>query len=59
EKDPVMGWAGSGDTLSQVRLTFDSQEDAISYAKREGLEYRVSHPKERTIKPKSYADNFR
>ena len=26
--DPLMGWTGSGDTQAQVRLTFDSKEDA-------------------------------
>lgn len=54
-----MGWAGSGDMLGQVRLTFDTQEDAIAYAKREGLDYRLAPTHNRTIKAKSYADNFR
>lgn len=58
-QDPVMGWAGSGDMLGQVRLTFDSQEEAIAYAKREGLDYRLAPTHDRTIKAKSYADNFR
>lgn len=58
-KDPVMGWAGSGDMLGQVRLTFESQADAIAYAKREDLEYRLAPIHDRTVKAKSYADNFR
>ncbi|MEM6682818.1 MAG: ETC complex I subunit [Pseudomonadota bacterium] len=58
-KDPVMGWAGSGDTLEQVRLTFATQAEAIAYAKREGLAYRIVPVHDRTLKPKSYADNFR
>lgn len=59
QKDPLMGWAGSGDMLGQVRLTFDTQEEAIAYAKRSGIAYRITPTHDRTIKPKSYADNFR
>ncbi|MEO0410625.1 MAG: ETC complex I subunit [Pseudomonadota bacterium] len=58
EKDPLMGWAGSGDMLSQVKLTFDTQEDAIAYAKRKGLSYRIAPVKDRKVKAKSYAANF-
>jgi len=58
-QDPVMGWAGSGDTLGQVRLTFTTQADAIAYAKRKGLHYRVAPAHDRSLKAKSYADNFR
>ena len=30
--DPLMGWTGSGDTQSQVRLTFPSKDAAKAYA---------------------------
>ena len=30
--DPLMGWAGSGDTRQQVQLRFASCEDAQAYA---------------------------
>ncbi len=58
--DDLMGWIGSKDTLNQVRLRFSTKEEAIAYAEREDLAYRVftDRPK-RDIKPKSYADNFR
>ena len=56
--DSLMGWSGSGDTTTQMRLRFDTSEEAVAYAKRNGLEYSVDQPKERVIKPKSYADNF-
>lgn len=60
EIDPLMGWIGSGDTSNQLRLRFDSKEEAIAYAERQGLSYRVfaDRPR-RDIRPKSYADNFR
>lgn len=57
--DPVMGYTSSADMRQQVKLTFDSQEQAEAYAVREGIEYRVIQPKEATRKAVSYSDNFR
>jgi len=58
ETDPLMGWTSSSDTLSQVRLRFDSREQAVAYAERKGLDYTVQEPHVRRIKPKNYAENF-
>ncbi len=57
--DPVMGWTSSADTRQQLRLTFDSREDAIAYAERNGISYRVMEPARRRRVKKNYADNFR
>jgi hypothetical protein len=57
--DPLMGWIGGGDTRAQVHLRFDSREDAVAYAEREGLQYEVELPRARKFVPKSYSDNFR
>lgn len=59
--DPLTGWFGSGDTQAQVRLHFDTREQAVAYAERKGLRYEVEEPRpgRATLKPKSYADNFR
>ncbi len=57
--DSLMGWIGSGDMRGQVKLKFDSREDAIAYAERNGIPYRVREPKLCRVRPKSYADNFR
>jgi hypothetical protein len=54
-----MGWIGSADTQKQVRLTFDTKEEAIAYAERSGLTYDVELPHHRRVRPKAYADNFR
>jgi ETC complex I subunit-like protein len=59
EPDPLMGWASAGDTLNEVRLKFETLEAAVEFARKHGLEYTVIAPKGRTIRPKSYADNFR
>ncbi|MBM3595163.1 MAG: ETC complex I subunit [Alphaproteobacteria bacterium] len=57
--DPLMGWAGSGDTQQQVQLSFASREEAQAYAERHGIEARVHVPPPRRLKIQAYADNFR
>ena len=57
--DPLTGWAGSGDTNDQVRLTFPTQAAAIAYAERAGLAFTVVAAPERTLKLQAYADNFK
>ena len=56
--DPLMGWTSSGDMRGQVRLKFSSEEEAIGYAKRNGIPYQLVEPKKASPKPKVYADNF-
>ncbi len=57
--DPLMGWAGSGDTRQQVQIKFASREDAQAYAERYGIEARVHATPPRRLKIQTYADNFR
>ena len=57
--EPLMGWVASGDTLNQVRLQFDTEEDAIAVARRKGLTYEVEPERQRRVRPRNYADNFR
>lgn len=57
--DPLMGWTTSFDTRTQVRLEFATKEEAIAYAEREGIPYRLDEPKPRELIRKSYADNFK
>ena len=56
--DPVMGWTSISDTDSQVRLTFDTRDAAIAYAKREGLTFVVEEARETKRLVKSYSENF-
>lgn len=62
-RDPVMGWTGSNSTLHQVNMTFDTLENALAFAKKLGLDYKVDTvietPHASTFKKKSYGDNFR
>ncbi len=59
EIDPLMGWTSSRDTRAQIRLLFETKDEAIAYAERHGLAYSVSEPKPRKLVRKSYADNFK
>ncbi len=57
--DDLMGWAGSGDMTSQIRLKFETLEEAVEYAKRKGLDYVVLEPHAPKPKIRTYADNFK
>ena len=39
--EPLMGWTSSGDMRQQLRLRFDTKEEAIAYCEREGIPYQV------------------
>ena len=56
--DSLMGWVGGGNTKRQVRMKFESKEEAVAFAEREGLNYQVTEPKQRRILIKNYANNF-
>lgn len=57
--DPLMGWAGSGDTQRQLRLGFTTRDEALAYAAKKGIEVEVTETPVRTLKIQAYADNFR
>jgi hypothetical protein len=58
--DPLMGWVGSHDTRSQLRMNFDSKEAAIAFAQKNGYTYEIKEPEPAAPPaPKAYADNFR
>ncbi|WP_176478507.1 MULTISPECIES: ETC complex I subunit [unclassified Mesorhizobium] len=44
--EPLMGYTGSRDTLTQVELNFPTLEAAVRYAERQGLSYVVQNPTE-------------
>jgi hypothetical protein len=57
--DPLMGYTTSGDMKSQIRLLFDTQEEAVAYAEKNGIPFRLETPKEPKRRQISYAENFR
>ncbi len=56
--EPLMGWTSSTDMDGQVRLTFDTREQAVAYAQDHGIPFQVIEPKSRSKIIKAYADNF-
>ena len=57
--DPLTGWNGSGDTKTQVRLTFDTKEEAVAYATKKGFDIHLVPAPPVALKLQAYADNFR
>ncbi|HSM42796.1 MAG TPA: ETC complex I subunit [Afifellaceae bacterium] len=56
--EPLMGYTSSGDMRQQVHLRFADKQQAIAYAERNGIPYRVIEPKDRKRRAISYSDNF-
>ena len=56
--DPLMGWTSSSDMNGQVRMNFDSKEEAVEYAERHGIAFRLHEPNDPPVIIKAYADNF-
>ncbi len=57
--EPLMGWTQTTDTeSSQIRLTFETREEAVGYAEAHGLAFQLVDPKPAKKIIKAYADNF-
>jgi len=57
--DPLTGWAGSGDTKTQVRLRFDTKDEAVAYATKKGFDLHIVSSPPVALKLQAYADNFK
>jgi hypothetical protein len=58
EVEPLMGWVSSADTSRQVRMTFDTRDQAIAFARQHNIPHQVIEPKERERVIRAYSDNF-
>jgi hypothetical protein len=57
--EPLMGWTSSGDMRQQLRLRFDTKEEAIAYCERHAIAYQVTEDKPPLARRRiSYSDNF-
>ena len=56
--DPLMGWTSSTDMNGQVRLAFETQDEAVAYAERHGIPFQLHASKAPRPIIKAYADNF-
>ena len=57
--DPLTGWAGSGDTNTQVRLGFVTRDEAVAYATKKGFDIHLVPAPPVALKLQAYADNFK
>ncbi len=56
--EPLMGWTQTTDMDGQVRLSFDSSEEAVAYCRTHGIPFRVIEPPPKRRLIQAYADNF-
>jgi hypothetical protein len=56
--DPLMGWTQTTDMNGQVRLSFETSEEAVAYATKHGIAFQLFDPKPAKKIIKAYADNF-
>ena len=56
--DPLTGWTSSTDLNGQIRLSFETQEQAVAYAQKHGVAFQLFPANERRMIIKAYADNF-
>ncbi len=57
--EPLMGWTSSTDTKSQLRISFATKEEAVAFATRHGIAFRLEESQKTALRPKSYAENFK
>lgn len=55
----MMGWSSSADTVQALQIKFNTKEEAVKFAERQGYSYWVEDPRPEKITPKLYADNFK
>lgn len=56
--DPLTGNAVSTDMRDQVKMTFDTLDEAVSYAKSNDIAHRVFGTQDMKRIPRSYSENF-
>jgi hypothetical protein len=56
--EPLMGWTSSGDMRQQVKLSFETKDEAVAYCERHGIAYQLFEPKLMQRRIASYSDNF-
>lgn len=57
--EPLMGYTATSDMNSQVRIRFNRREEAIAFARKNAIPYRVEKAHTSIRRAISYSDNFR
>lgn len=56
--EPLMGWTSSADMRQQIRMRFETKEEAIAYCESNGIPFEVHEPKTASTRVIAYSDNF-
>ena len=56
--NPLMGWESSNDTMSELKMEFQTKDLALEYARKNKIEFELVEPQNRKVVKKSYSDNF-
>ena len=56
--DPLMGWTVTGDMNGQVKLNFETREEAVQYAQKHGIPFEILAETAHKKTIRAYADNF-
>ena len=56
--DPLMGWTLTNDMNGQIRLSFETSDEAVAYAQSHGIPFQITEPKAPKRILTAYADNF-
>ncbi len=60
EIEPLMGWTSSNETMNQVKLAFDTKEEAVAFVEKLGIQYKIDEPRpDAERRGLSYSDNFK
>ena len=57
--EPLMGYTSSTDMAQQLRLAFETKEEAIAYAEKNGIAYQVFEAETPKRRLAAYSDNFK
>ncbi|WP_019221720.1 ETC complex I subunit [Bartonella senegalensis] len=57
--EPLMGYTATSDMNNQVRVRFKRKEEAVAFARKNGIPYRVEKTHKPIRRAVSYSDNFR
>jgi len=57
-RDVLMGWNSSSNTKKQVKLSFDTLDDAKSWCMKNSFNFTIEDQSLKNVKAKNYASNF-
>lgn len=56
--DELMGWTGNSDTKAQLKMKFETLDEAEKFAQSHNIDYIIITPKQPKLIKQAYADNF-